>query len=60
MNLKVWFYCKGIVLALMTYPVFAAYGLCHQDPDRILDPRPSQRPAGQNAQGEIPDPGDDV
>lgn len=40
--------------------VFAALGLCHQDPDHILDPWASQEPAGQDAQRKTPHPGDDV
>lgn len=40
--------------------VFAALGLCHQDPDHILDAWTSQRPAGQDAQRETPHPGNDV
>lgn len=48
-----------VALAIADF-VFAAHGLCHQDPDRVPDPRPAQGPEGPNAQGEVPDPGDDV
>lgn len=54
------FYCGKHLAFAMTCSVFAAYGLCHQDPDCVPDPWPSQGPARQNAQREIPDPGNDV
>lgn len=54
-------YKVGLYLAFVIMcPEFAAYGVCHQDPDRVPDPWPSQRPARQNAAREIPDPGNDV